>query len=176
MKKRLTPKTKKIATKSLGFPNLSPDTIQWEKQNLPLIASFVIIAACFVIALAKLSVIKPKTVYVNSVNITEAQPSPVCNPSPDVFSGIGARLEQVNSKIYIQEVIPGSPAEKNEIMSGDVVYRVDNTPVVDVNDAVSRIRGEVGAPVRLVLYRENLRLDKTIVRENITDEKTIICK
>jgi carboxyl-terminal processing protease len=85
-------------------------------------------------------------------------------------------LEQIENKVYIQEVIPNSPAEVNEIMPGDIIYRVDETPVVDVADAVLRIRGDVGTSVNLILYRGNLRLDKTVVRENVTDEKTIICK
>jgi len=148
MKKRTTPKTTKAS--------------QWEMQNLPLLAGFVLIASCFILTLTKLSSVKPEAV---------PESTPVCTKSTEVFSGIGARLEQVGTKVYIKETIPLSPAEKNEIMPGDVIYRVDSTPVVDVNDAVSRIRGEVGAPVRLVLYRGNLRFDKTIVRENITDEK-----
>lgn len=152
-------------------PSKITETARWEIQNLPLLAGFVLITACFILTLTKLSAVKPKTTFVDPVNVTGPEPSPACVPPADVFSGIGARLEQVKDKVYIMEVIPGSPAEKNKIMPGDVIYRVDETPVVDVNDAVSRIRGEVGLPVRLVLYRGNLRLDKTIVRENIIDEK-----
>ena len=148
MKKRTSNKTTKAA--------------QWEMQNLPLLAGFVLIVSCFILTLTNLSSIKPEAV---------PESSPACVQSREIFPGIGARLEQVGTKVYIKEIIPLSPAEKNEIMPGDVIYLVDSTPVVDVNDAVSRIRGEVDVPVRLVLYRGNLRFDKTIVRENITDEK-----
>jgi len=157
MKKRSIPKTTKAA--------------QWEMQNLPLLAGFVLIVSCFILALTTLSSVKPETVLVTPQNSVNPEPSPICTQSSEIFSGIGARLEQVDVKVYIKEIIPGSPAEKNGIMPGDVIYRVDSTPVVDVDEAVSKIRGEVDVPVRLVLYRGNLRLDKTIVRENITDEK-----
>ena len=146
----------------------SNKTKKWEIENLPLLASFVIIVACFIVTLTKLSTIKPETLL--------PKPTPVCTESPDTFSGIGARLEQIKDKVYIQEIILGSPAEINKILPGDVIYRVDDTPVVGVEDAVSRIRGIAGSSVRLILYRGNLRLDKTMVRENIVDEKTTICK
>jgi len=174
MKKHSTPKSKKSVVRSSG-------AALWEIQNLPLLAGFVIISACFVLTLNKLSSVRPKAITVNSQEITNQslpveEPVPTCIPSPEVFSGIGARLEQVESKIYIQKIISGSPAEKNEIMPGDVIYRIEDTPVVDINDAVSRIRGEPGTSVRLILYRGNLRLDKTVIRESITDDKALICQ
>jgi len=181
MKKRITSKTKKTVQKTSGIPGLSQSTILWQQENLPLLAGFVIISACFILTLAKLSSVTPQTTSVSLAEETEqfsqqSEPTADCVPSPEVFSGIGARLEQINNKVYVQELISGSPAEINEIVPGDVIYRVDDTPVVDVNDAVTRIRGEVGVPVRLILYRGNLRLDKTIVRGTITDDQTIICK
>jgi hypothetical protein len=150
-------------------------TVQWEKENLPLLAGFVIIVSCFVMTLTKLSAIGPETVTTNH-SLVNAEPTPACTTSPEVFSGIGARLEQTKSKVYVLEVIPDSPAEKGKIMPGDALFQVDSAPVVDVDDAVSRIRGSAGTSVRLVLYRGNLRLDKTLVRENITDAKTLICQ
>jgi len=181
MKKRITSKTKKTVSKTSGVPGLSQSTILWQQENLPLLAGFVIIAACFILTLTKLSSVTPQATSVIPIEETEQltqqiEPVTDCVPSPEVFSGIGARLEQISDKVYIQELISGSPAEINEIVPGDVIYRVDDTPVVDVNDAVTRIRGEVGVPVRLILYRGNLRLDKTIVRGTITDDQTIICK
>ena len=177
MKKSITRKTKKTIRKTSGIPGLSQSTILWQKENLPLLAGFVIIAACFVLALVKLSAISPQVVPETVLPPTQqTEPIVECAPSPEVFSGIGARLEQINNKVYVQELISGSPAEINEIVPGDVIYRVDDTPVVDVNDAVTRIRGEVGVPVRLILYRGNLRLDKTIVRGMITDEQNMLCQ
>ncbi|MFA5827748.1 MAG: PDZ domain-containing protein [Candidatus Shapirobacteria bacterium] len=176
MKKRQTPKTKKIPSGSSLLPVLSQETIQWQRQNIPLLAGFVIIAACFVLTLTKLSAVKPEPIAANPSPPIDTQSVSDCTPSPDIFSGIGVRLEQVENKVRVQKTIPGSPAEKNDILSGDVIYRVDETPVVDVNDAVARIRGEIGVPVRIILYRNNLRLDKTIVRDNIVDEENLICR
>ena len=45
----------------------------------------------------------------------------------------------------------GSPAQKAGLRLGDIIVVVDGQPVMDVTDAVTRIRGPAGASVALTI-------------------------
>jgi carboxyl-terminal processing protease len=70
------------------------------------------------------------------------------------FEGIGANV-QMNAagKIVIVAPIAGSPAEAAGIRSGDIILEVDGESIEgwSLLDAVNRIRGPEGTPVRLLV-------------------------
>ena len=73
------------------------------------------------------------------------------------FQGIGAHVEPTRDgkRIIIVSPIPGSPAEKAGLKSGDVVMAVDDmdTEGWSVIEAVNKIRGPAGEPVVLTVQR-----------------------
>jgi len=86
------------------------------------------------------------------------------------FEGIGANVEMPNGRLTIVATIKGSPAEKAGLQSGDVILQVDDKPIqnMDINEAVSLIRGPKGTDVHLKVQRGTQPIfDLTITRNTI---------
>lgn len=110
----------------------------------------------------------PYTIYMNKEEYNTFMES-----SQGSFYGIGAQLGVRDDKIRIIAPIEGSPAEKAGLKSGDVILKVDDYEVVDLNtDAVvSRVRGEKGVPVKLTIQRDDGDpFEVDIVREEVKNE------
>ena len=71
------------------------------------------------------------------------------------FEGIGAEIQQQNSKIVIVSPIKGTPAEKAGLQANDIIVSVDgkNLAGVSSSEAVKLIKGEKGTKVTLVIQR-----------------------
>lgn len=71
------------------------------------------------------------------------------------FEGIGAEIQQQNSKIVIVSPIKGTPAEKAGLQPNDVIVSVDGKSLTGVSssEAVKLIKGEKGTKVTLVIQR-----------------------
>ncbi len=69
--------------------------------------------------------------------------------------GIGARLRFVDDQLQIVGLFGGGPAERLDLHEGDHVVRIDGVPTaaMPINEAVRRIRGEVGTNVTLDIER-----------------------
>ncbi|MCS7207762.1 MAG: S41 family peptidase [Dehalococcoidia bacterium] len=93
------------------------------------------------------------------------------------FSGIGAEVFLRNGRIILNPM-PGSPAEKAGLRPGDIVLAVDGekTDGWTVMQAVSRIRGPRGTPVRLTILHlgESEPVEVTIVRDIIRLESVFM--
>ncbi len=72
------------------------------------------------------------------------------------FEGIGAYVEEKDEQITIVAPIPGSPAEKAGIRTGDVVLEIDgkSTEGMSLIEAVLNIQGTKGTPVTLSILHE----------------------
>jgi carboxyl-terminal processing protease len=72
------------------------------------------------------------------------------------FEGIGAYVEEKDEQITIVAPIPGSPAEKAGIRTGDVVLEIDgkSTKGMSLIEAVLNIQGTKGTPVTLSILHE----------------------
>jgi carboxyl-terminal processing protease len=86
--------------------------------------------------------------------------------------GIGALMNVDQGAPIIQSVIPGGPAERAGLRSGDRVLTVDGTSTdgLTLDDVVSRIRGDAGTTVRLSILHagETAPVEFSIVREKVT--------
>jgi carboxyl-terminal processing protease len=86
--------------------------------------------------------------------------------------GIGALMNTVDGAPIIQSVIPGGPADRAGLRSGDRVLTVDGTTTdgLDLDEVVSRIRGDAGTTVRLSILHpgETAPVEYSIVREKVT--------
>jgi carboxyl-terminal processing protease len=85
-------------------------------------------------------------------------------------SGIGAEVAVKNGKITVVAPVDNSPAKKAGVMSGDIILKIDDasTEGMDVNTAVSKIRGQAGTKVKLSVQRGSTTKEFEITREKIT--------
>ncbi|MBI3742369.1 MAG: PDZ domain-containing protein [Chloroflexi bacterium] len=86
------------------------------------------------------------------------------------FEGIGATVEMREGRLTVVAPITGSPAEKAGIVAGDVIIKVNDTVIqnMDVNQAIAIIRGPKGTSVRLTIQRaKQSNFELTIIRDRI---------
>src|SRR5699024_1359599 len=90
------------------------------------------------------------------------------------FQGIGAEVSLVDGKVTIISPIKNSPAEKAGLRSNDQILQVDEESLegLDLNEAVSKIRGEKGSEVVLLIERAGSTkpIEYTLVRDDIPIE------
>ena len=80
------------------------------------------------------------------------------------FGGLGIELEASGSALRVVAPIPGGPAERAGVVSGDLIVRVDDQPVSGnaLVEAIAKMRGQPGTSVSI-----------TIQRAGSTDELTL---
>ena len=87
------------------------------------------------------------------------------------FVGIGIEMTMEDGLVKVVSPIEGSPAFRAGLKPGDLITRIDDTPVkgLSVDQAVKRMRGEPATKVQLQVFRkeENRSFPVTIVREEI---------
>ncbi|MFQ6029645.1 MAG: S41 family peptidase [Dehalococcoidia bacterium] len=69
------------------------------------------------------------------------------------FEGIGAQVGMRDGKVTIIAPLPDTPAERSGIKPGDVILEIDGESAKEISllEAVSRIRGEKGTTVELLV-------------------------
>jgi carboxyl-terminal processing protease len=72
------------------------------------------------------------------------------------FEGIGAYVTMSDGQLSIVSTFKDQPAEKAGLRRGDIVLKVDDTPIenMSIYEAISLIRGPAGTSVRLTILRE----------------------
>jgi carboxyl-terminal processing protease len=72
------------------------------------------------------------------------------------FEGIGAYVEMSGDYLRIVSPIPGSPAEAEGILPGDLIVRVDDEDIAGQSEVeiISKVRGPAGTTVHLTIQRE----------------------
>jgi carboxyl-terminal processing protease len=87
------------------------------------------------------------------------------------FQGIGATLDQVDDQFVVVAPLPGSPAEKAGLQTGDVLLAVDGQDLagLTLTDVVLKVRGPVGTTVTLTVRRgeDGAPFDITVERGEI---------
>ncbi|MBU6260211.1 MAG: S41 family peptidase [Burkholderiales bacterium] len=87
------------------------------------------------------------------------------------FVGIGIEMTMEDGLVKVVSPIEGSPAFRAGLKPGDLITRIDDTPVkgLTVDQAVKRMRGQPNTKVVLVIYRkaENRSFPVTLVRAEI---------
>jgi carboxyl-terminal processing protease len=86
--------------------------------------------------------------------------------------GIGAVMDVAQDVPIIQSVIPGGPADRAGLRSGDKILEVDGTSTggQTIDTVVKRIRGDAGTTVKLSVLHEGdtAPIAYSIVREQVT--------
>ena len=88
-----------------------------------------------------------------------------------VFYGIGAYVSKDVETGYcvISGIIKESPAASSDLMEGDVIYKVDGEEMagLELDEVVSRIKGEEGTDVTITVLRDGKELEMTITRARV---------
>ena len=87
------------------------------------------------------------------------------------FVGVGIEIGMEDGLVKVVSPIEGSPAFRAGLKSGDLITRIDDTPVkgLSMDQAVKKMRGEPNTKVQLTIFRkdESRSFPLTIVREEI---------
>ncbi|MFN5699934.1 MAG: S41 family peptidase [Betaproteobacteria bacterium] len=87
------------------------------------------------------------------------------------FVGVGIEIGMEDGVVKVVSPIEGSPAFRAGVKSGDLITRIDDTPVkgLSMDQAVKRMRGEPATKVVLTIFRkaESRSFPVTIIREEI---------
>ncbi len=74
------------------------------------------------------------------------------------FGGLGIEVSMEDGFVKVVAPIEDTPAQKAGIKSGDLIIKLDDTPVkgMTINDAVKRMRGEPNTPIVLTIVRKGV--------------------
>ena len=87
------------------------------------------------------------------------------------YGGIGALIMQYDSsKVVVSQPYEGLPAQKNEVLAGDVILEVDGKKCTGkkTGQVSELLRGKAGTVVKIKLQREGV--DKPFVKEIVREE------
>jgi carboxyl-terminal processing protease len=87
------------------------------------------------------------------------------------FGGLGIEIHISEGRLTVKQPLEGTPAEAAGLRAGDQIVRIEDESTVnmDLSDAVSRLRGQVGSPVNVLIKRKRSPdlIPKTIIRDRI---------
>ena len=87
------------------------------------------------------------------------------------FFGVGISVANINGQPTVISTLPGTPAHRLGIRSGDIIVKIDGQPSIGLtrNQVVEKFRGPKGTVVKVSMQREGIGdlLDFTIVRDVI---------
>jgi carboxyl-terminal processing protease len=113
-----------------------------------------------------LTALDPHSGYLNEDKFKEMQVQ-----TRGEFGGLGIEVTLENGLVKVVSPIDETPAARAGIMAGDYITHIDDEPVLGLtlNDAVEKMRGKVGTPIKLVIAREgaDAPIDVTLTRDVI---------
>lgn len=87
------------------------------------------------------------------------------------FGGLGVKIQVREGRLAVDQPLEGTPAERAGLRSGDRILRIEgeSTLNMDLEDAVTRLRGEIGTPVTILVERRGVSepFEVAIVRARI---------
>ena len=85
------------------------------------------------------------------------------------YGGIGAGTVFIDRKLYINEVLEGNPANREDVRPGDLIVSINDVATFgkDRSQISQLLRGPKGSSVKLKLDRDGVVLQKVVVREEI---------
>ena len=87
------------------------------------------------------------------------------------FGGLGLQVDMVDGLVRVVAPMAGTPAARAGLQSGDLIIRFDDQPVLGMAlaDAISRMRGQPGTPIVLMIRRAGQQdeIAVSLVRDTI---------
>lgn len=88
------------------------------------------------------------------------------------FGGLGIEVTMEEGLVRVVSPIEDTPADRAGVEAGDWIVKIDGEAVrgLTLNDAVDKMRGEVGTDITITIFRESTqdRMDIKITRDRIT--------
>lgn len=81
------------------------------------------------------------------------------------YVGIGVRMMYTSNDLYIEEVMPGSPAEKAGLKRGDTILKINGIKIEDTQG--DELGGKAGTKVTLLVKRNGALKSYNVVRSDI---------
>jgi carboxyl-terminal processing protease len=100
-----------------------------------------------------LSGLDPHSAYMNADEFKELQVG-----TQGEFGGLGIEVGMEDGFVKVVSPIEDTPAQKAGLKSGDLIIKLDDTPVkgLTINDAVKRMRGKPNTPITLTIVRKGM--------------------
>jgi carboxyl-terminal processing protease len=87
------------------------------------------------------------------------------------FGGLGIEVGVEDGFVKVIAPIDDTPAQKAGVEAGDIIIKIDESPTkgMSLNDAVEKMRGRPGSPIKLTIMRQgrDQPLEFNIVRDTI---------
>jgi carboxyl-terminal processing protease len=98
-----------------------------------------------------LSGLDPHSSYLGPEDFAELR-----NNTSGKFGGLGIEVGIQNGLIKVVSPIDDTPAKKAGILAGDIIIKIDGTPVkgIGLTKAIDKMRGEPGSEISLTILRE----------------------
>ena len=94
------------------------------------------------------------------------------------FGGIGIRFAIIRDTLCVTNVIPGSPSLRMGVLAGDKILMIDGKNIarkkIKNEDVLGKLKGEPNTKVKIQLYRNKKKIEKTIVR-GVIPIPSIVC-
>lgn len=97
------------------------------------------------------------------------------------FGGLGIEVGMEDGFVKVIAPIDDTPAQKAGVMAGDLIIKLDDTPVkgLSLNEAVNRMRGKPGTKITLTIIRNGeekpleITLTRDVIKVNSVRSKTL---
>lgn len=93
------------------------------------------------------------------------------------YGGIGAYIQLVDSIVYVQDPMPGSPAERAGLKMGDAFLEINGESVVPGTPATvsGKLKGPIGTTVKVKLKKLGIEepVEVTITRDNVKVDQVV---
>lgn len=94
------------------------------------------------------------------------------------FGGIGIRFAIIRDTLCVTNVIPNSPSFGMGVLAGDKILMIDGKSIahkkIRNDDVMAKLKGEPNTKVKIQLYRNKKKIEKTIVR-GVIPIPSIVC-
>ena len=88
------------------------------------------------------------------------------------FGGLGIEVTMENGLVKVVSPIDDTPAAKAGLKPGDLIVKLDNEEVMGLtlSDAVDKMRGKIGSPIKLTIVREGaaepleVKLERAVIK------------
>jgi len=80
------------------------------------------------------------------------------------FGGLGIEISMRKGLLTVVSPIEGTPAYEAGIQAGDKIIKIEDESTLDMSlsDAVARLRGNVGTPINITIFRETMDQPKQV--------------
>lgn len=94
------------------------------------------------------------------------------------FGGVGIRFAIIRDTLCITNVVPNSPSARVGVQAGDRILMIDGKNIaskkIKNDDILGKLKGEPNTEVKVQIYRDFKKIEKTIVR-GIIPIPSIVC-